>query len=176
MDDFYLSKNDAHLPRKKGQPDWNSRASIDMASLREVVAKLLMGEVVVTPRYDMKASVQYDTRILDPTSAEVIIVEGLYAFDLSAVTNSRTIRFLLVAPVVRLLRRRLARDVSEEREGRSSVPSALLNAICLTSSDRAYNTLEKSRAHHVIRNSRSLSEISMEMRQLTTRALTPTIR
>ncbi|MCA1630460.1 MAG: hypothetical protein LC774_09010 [Acidobacteria bacterium] len=164
MDDFYLAVDDPRLPHAGSKPDWDSRQSVRLESLRETLEQLLRGEEVSVPRYDMRRSRPAGSRRLSPRGAVAIVVEGLYVFDLQPAGAGRVSRVLLTSRIPRTLWRRLRRDL---REGRYPASEALTQMLRLFRRYRTYDAEEAARCDHVVRHARDWRATAEKIRALT---------
>jgi uridine kinase len=164
MDDFYLSIDDPRLPRLDALPDWESKQSVALDSLSEAVKQLLRGEEVTLPRYDMITSRRAGERRVSPSGARVIVVEGLYVFDLRPAGAGRVTRVLLAPPPALVAWRRLRRDLKERRYGLAATPRQTLRFLIRY---RRYGAEEARRADHVLRDAGHCRAIAEKIRELT---------
>ena len=127
LDDFYHEQGDARIPLKHGRPDWESRRSLDLDAAAKVVHAVVNRQVSTMPVYDMATSHIIGERIIDPSKATCVIVEGVFSFDLFIPQVPRPVR-MLVTSSARTVYRRVMRDIKEKRRGffRSVVHSCAL--------------------------------------------------
>lgn len=144
MDDFYFSCDDHRVPRKQGRPDWESRDSVDLAGLHIAVERLLDGEAVEVPCYDMQQSRRRGTKIVHAATSGIIVVEGLFAFDVFPTGPCQVKRVLLRADPLVLLWRRVLSDI---REKRRTPFHAITHALHLASTDKSYCANERQYAN-----------------------------
>jgi uridine kinase len=140
MDDFYLSCDDDRVPRRHGRIDWESRDSVDLVGLHEAVERLLKGEPAEVPHYDMEQSRRQGTKVVSAAVSGIVLVEGLFAFDVFPTTPCHVTRVLLRTKPLVLLWRRVRSDV---REKRRALYHAITHALRLSCTDRNFNANEQ---------------------------------
>jgi len=135
LDDFYRDKSDNKAPLRRGQSDWESADSIDLGAAAEAVDSLVRGQTVKIPKYDMEHNRVIGDYAVDACNAKVIVVQGLFAFDVFVPSAARISRVLLVGSRMRLFCRRIKRDLTERRR---TFWHALLHALRLLLVDHRY--------------------------------------
>jgi uridine kinase len=160
MDDFYLSEDDPRIPLRSGRPDWESRDSVDMAELCTAVENILKRIPTSIPRYDMQQSRRCGEQIINPLNARIVIVEGVFVFDLFPAQAALIMRLLLVCPPIPLFFRRIRRDLHEKRRGLSA---ALLHALGLLKCDRRYYVDSVKMADYVVSNGLTKDKVISEV-------------
>lgn len=147
MDDFYLSADDPRLPRSGRGPDWEHKGSVALSAMCSALERLLQGEATAIPAYDMRRSRPGEARAVDPRGARAVIAEGVHVFDLLPAGAARVTRVLLTAPPVRVVARRLRRDL---REGRYHPAAAFTQTLHLLRRYKNYDAEEGGRADHAV--------------------------
>lgn len=163
-DDFYLAFDDPRLPRTNGLPDWESEAALDWGKLHCVINKLLEGQAMRIPIYDMKRSMPVGERLLDPAGARALVVEGVHVFKIQVTPTVKVSRVLIISPSWKIVLRRLKRDI---KEGRYSAGDALLKAIPLFCRYRLYNRRALEKADYVVHYTRHPANVASDIKELT---------
>jgi uridine kinase len=162
-DDFYLSTGDPRLPYMGSLPDWDSKESLELNSLRDALELLLRGEEATIPRYDMRHSRRDGERRVSPQGARAIVAEGVYAFELQPAGAERLTRVLITAPLSHILWRRLRRDL---REGRYHLSDAPRQTLHFLRRYRKYNADQSRHADHVLRHTSDARATAEKIRRL----------
>jgi uridine kinase/SAM-dependent methyltransferase len=118
LDDFSFDKKDKRLAPSREKPDWESPDNVDMGAAAAAIDKLLQHQDAEIPIYDMKQSEIAGHRIVSGASADLVVVEGLFAFHVFAPKTDDVTRILLSGSGPRLLFRRVGREFTAGRRGR----------------------------------------------------------